>query len=152
MSNKIVPFSLKDAPSLIEKLFPVQKLSAESYKEQMAGSGKTLTALGSYWKGRKPLILNKACILGCLMPATDDPKRDLEIFEMLMAMDDESFVPRWKRKFRPKEILEKIKIDDVEAFFQSDPSGILPKSSPIDWTDDAYENIRVQWRDDVSSP
>ncbi len=30
------------------------------------GQGKTLTALGSYWKGRKPLILNKACILGCL--------------------------------------------------------------------------------------
>ena len=37
---------------LIEKLLPVQKLSAEAYKEQMAGSGKTLTALGSYWKGR----------------------------------------------------------------------------------------------------
>ena len=51
----------------------MQKLSAEAYKEQMAGSGKTLTALGSYWKGRKPLILNKACILGCLLPATDDP-------------------------------------------------------------------------------
>jgi putative DNA methylase len=73
MSNKIVPFSLKDAPSLIEKLFPVQKLSAESYKEQMAGSGKALTALGSYWKGRKPLVLNKACILGCLLPTSDDP-------------------------------------------------------------------------------
>ena len=56
------------------------------------GNGKTLTALGSYWKGRKPLILNKACILGCLLPATDDPVRDLEIFEKLMAMDDESFV------------------------------------------------------------
>ena len=67
--------------------------------------GKTLTALGSYWKGRKPLILNKACILGCLLPATDDPARDLEIFEKLMAMDDESFVVRWKRRPKPKEIL-----------------------------------------------
>ena len=95
MSNCITPFSLKDAPALIERLLPVQKLSAEAYKEQMAGSGKTLTALGSYWKGRKPLILNKACILGCLLPATDDPTRDLEIFEKLMAMDDESFVARW---------------------------------------------------------
>jgi putative DNA methylase len=47
MSNKIVPFSLKDAPSLIEHLFPVQKLSIESYKEQMAGGGKTLTGLGN---------------------------------------------------------------------------------------------------------
>ena len=105
MSNCITPFSLKDAPALIERLLPVQKLSAEAYKEQMAGSGKTLTALGSYWKGRKPLILNKACILGCLLPATDDPARDLEIFEKLMAMDDESFVARWKRRPRPKEIL-----------------------------------------------
>src|SRR5216684_4695354 len=88
------PSSLKDAPALIERLLPVQKLSAEAYKEQMAGSGKTLTALGSYWKGRKPLILNKACILGCLLPATDDPARDLEIFEMLMGMDMASLEER----------------------------------------------------------
>ena len=81
MSVKVVPFSLKDAPALIERLLPVQKLSAEAYKEQMANVGKTLTALGSYWKGRKPLILNKACILGCLLPATNDPARDLEVFD-----------------------------------------------------------------------
>jgi putative DNA methylase len=96
--TQIVPFSLKDAPALIEKLLPAQKLSAETYKEQMAVHGKTLTALGSYWKGRKPLILNKACILGALLPATDDLKRDLEIFEMLMAMDDKSLVKRMKLK------------------------------------------------------
>ncbi len=66
------PFEWKDKPAIIEHLFPVQKISAESYKEQMAGAGKTLTALGSYWKGRKPLILNKACILGSLLPVTDD--------------------------------------------------------------------------------
>ena len=87
MRGEVIPFSLKDAPALIERLMPVQKLSAEAYKEQMANVGKTLTALGSYWKGRKPLILDKACILGCLLPATDHPARDLEIFEMLMAMD-----------------------------------------------------------------
>ena len=68
----IVPFSLRDAPALIEKLLPVQKLSVEAYKEQMAGSGKALTALGSYWKGRKPLIMARACVLGCLLPATDN--------------------------------------------------------------------------------
>ena len=39
------------------------------------------------------------------LPATDDPTRDLEIFEKLMAMDDESFVVRWKRRPKPKEIL-----------------------------------------------
>lgn len=83
-------FEWKDKPALIEHLFPVQKISAEAYKEQMAGSGKTLTALGSYWKGRKPLILNKACILGSLLPLTDNPLKDLEVFEMLMGMDAES--------------------------------------------------------------
>ncbi|NMB12171.1 MAG: DUF1156 domain-containing protein, partial [Firmicutes bacterium] len=92
------PFEWKDEPSLIEHLFPVQKLSAESYKEQMAGSGKTLTVLGSYWKGRKPLVLNKACILASLLPATDDHLKDLEIFEMLMGMDYESMRKRIEQK------------------------------------------------------
>ena len=88
------PFEWKDKPALVEYLFPVQKISAESYKEQMAGAGKTLTALGSYWKGRKPLILNKACILGCLLPATEDRLKDLEIFEFLMGMDPDSMQKR----------------------------------------------------------
>src|SRR2546428_10786906 len=113
MTSSITPFSLKDAPALIERLLPVQKLSAEAYKEQMAVHGKTLTALGSYWKGRKPLILNKACILGCLLPATNNLGRDLEIFEKLMAMDDESFVVRWPRQPRPKEILGTLCIDQI---------------------------------------
>src|SRR6202167_382641 len=103
MSLPVTPFSLKDAPALIERLLPVQKLSAEAYKEQMAVQGKTLTALGSYWKGRKPLILNKACILGCLLPATDNPARDLAIFEKLMAMDDESFVARRETRVHPQD-------------------------------------------------
>lgn len=96
--NKIVPFSLKDAPALIEKLFPVQKLSVEAYKENQAVHGKTLTALGSYWKGRKVLILNKAVILGSLLPATTDLRRDLEVFELLMSMDLESMKGRLANK------------------------------------------------------
>lgn len=88
------PFEWKDKPALIEHLFPVQKISTESYKEQMAGAGKTLTALGSYWKGRKPLVLNKACILGALLPATDNSLKDLQIFELLMGMDSESMRKR----------------------------------------------------------
>src|SRR5436190_21530456 len=118
MSSRVTPFSLKDSPALIERLLPVQKLSAEAYKEQMAVHGKTLTALGSYWKGRKPLILNNACILGCLLPATANPARDLEIFEKLMAMDDESFVIRWKRRPKPKEILATLSIQNVEDYFR----------------------------------
>lgn len=88
------PFEWKDKPALIEHLFPVQKISTESYKEQMAGSGKTLTALGGYWKGRKPLVLNKACILGALLPVTENHIKDLEIFELLMGMDSESIRKR----------------------------------------------------------
>jgi putative DNA methylase len=146
MSHAVTPFSLKDAPALIERLLPVQKLSAEAYKEQMAVQGKTLTALGSYWKGRKPLILNKACILGCLLPVSDDPARDLEVFEKLMAMDDESFVARWKRRPKPKEILAKLSITKIADYFTIEPEGILPSSSPVDWSNLDYAKVKVEWR------
>src|SRR4051812_48603310 len=129
MSSSVTPLSLRDAPALIERLLPVQKLSAESFKEQMAVHGKTLTALGSYRKGRKPLILNKACILGCLLPATENPGRDLEIFEKLMAMDEESFVVRWKRRPRPKEILGKLSIARIADYFTASLEGVLPASA-----------------------
>jgi putative DNA methylase len=150
MNDVVTPFSLKDAPALIERLLPVQKLSAEAYKEQMAGSGKTLTALGSYWKGRKPLILNKACVLGCLLPATDDPARDLEIFEKLMAMDDESFVVRWKRRAKPKEILATLSIAHIADYFTVVPRGVLPASAPVDWSKHEYDTVKVTWRTDIT--
>ena len=126
------PVLAQGRPALIERLLPVQKLSAEAYKEQMAGSGKTLTALGSYWKGRKPLILNKACILGCLLPATDDPARDLEIFEKLMAMDDESFVARWKRRPKPKEILATLSMPASPTTSPSSPKAFCRRQRQ--WT------------------
>jgi len=91
----LTPFSLRDAPAFIERQFPVGRLSAEAYKERKAGAGQTLTALGSYWKGRKPLILVRAVVLGCLLPATDDLAADLDIFLRLMAMDDAAFGRRF---------------------------------------------------------
>jgi putative DNA methylase len=150
MSNSVEPLTLKDAPALIEHLLPVQKLSAEAYKEQMAVHGKTLTALGSYWKGRKPLILNKACVLGCLLPATTNARRDLEIFEKLMAMDDESFVARWPRRHRPYEILAALSIARVADYFVSDPPMLLPQSAPVDWSKPELKDVEVRWRDDIS--
>jgi putative DNA methylase len=93
----LAQFSLRDAPSLIERQFPVGRLSAEAYKERKAGAGQTLTALGSYWKGRKPLILVRAVVLGCLLPATDDAAADLDIFLKLMAMDDDAFGRRFDK-------------------------------------------------------
>ncbi len=93
--SAVVPFSLRDVPSLIERAWPTAKISAETQKERKAGSGQTLTSLGSYWKGRKPLILTRACVLAALMPATDDLERDVEIFEKLMGMADETFGRRF---------------------------------------------------------
>lgn len=80
----------KDAHSFIEMQFPVSRISAETYKERKAGSGQTLTSLGSYWKGRKPLVLVRAALLGCLLPATGDPLADLRVFLLLMGIDDAS--------------------------------------------------------------
>ena len=62
-TSTLEPLALKDAPSLIERVFPAQKISAESQKERKAGAGQTLTALGSYWKGRKPLITALSAIM-----------------------------------------------------------------------------------------
>jgi putative DNA methylase len=150
VNRPVKPFSLKDAPALIERLLPVQKLSAEAYKEQMAVQGKTLTALGSYWKGRKPLILNKACVLGCLLPATVNPARDLEIFEKLMAMDDESFVVRWKRRPKPNEILGTLAISKIADYFTAEPEGVLPSFAPVDWSIPNYSEVKVSWRKDIA--
>jgi putative DNA methylase len=95
-NDSVVPFSLRDTPSLIEKAWPTAKISAETQKERKAVQGQTLTGLGSYWKGRKPLILTRACVLASLMPATDDLERDVEIFEKLMGMSDETFGRRYE--------------------------------------------------------
>ncbi len=92
----LAPFSLKDAPSFIETQFPVGRMSAEAYKERKAVAGQTLTGLGSYWKGRKPLILVRAVVLGTLLPATDLPEKDLEIFLKLLGMHDNQIARRRK--------------------------------------------------------
>lgn len=90
----VMAFSLAGAPSFIERVWPAQKISKESEAERKSVSGQTLTGLGGYWKGRKPLILNRACILGALLPATEDAEADLAVFERLMMMDDYGFVLR----------------------------------------------------------
>ena len=97
----------------IETQFPIARLSAESYKERKANNGQTLTRLGKWW-GRKPLILVRASILGMLMPASDDPKKDREIFLKILTMDDDGAwqrctgdipVVEWRR-FAPPEVQE----------------------------------------------
>lgn len=158
-SASVTPFSLQHKPALIETLLPVQRLSIDVYKERMAGSGQTLTALGSYWKGRKPLVLNRACVLGALLPATGNPKADLEVFELLMAMDDTSLSKR-KGLPKPKNIVAKLDIPNIWDWFQVSPAEAqtaLPTEAPFDLDDYEFTNangratpIRLQWRDDIS--
>lgn len=100
-------------PQFIETQFPIARLSAESFRERKAVSGQTLTGLGKWW-GRKPLILVRAAIVGMLMPASDDPQRDRDIFLKILTMDDDGVwlrctgdipVVEWRR-FAPPDIQE----------------------------------------------
>ena len=115
----LTPLALKDAPALIETVFPAQKVSFEAQKERKANLGQTLTGLGSYWKGRKPLILVRAIVLGCLLPPTDDAEADLALFEKLMAFDDEGLARRAlaANAFSATQLQELIPVSDPERYF-----------------------------------
>jgi len=91
--------------SFIERQFPVSKISKESYKERKAGASQTLTGLGKWW-GRKPLILVRAAILGCLMPASDNPKKDMDIFLKILSMDNHGLELRKEKSFTVAEMYE----------------------------------------------
>lgn len=97
--------------SFIERQFPVSKISKESCKERKAGQSQTLTGLGKWW-GRKPLLLVRAVILGCLMPASDDPKKDTEVFLTLLSMDAKGLESRRKKKLSMAEICKRVFADE----------------------------------------
>ena len=115
----LIPLALQDAPSLIELVFPAQKMSFEAQAERKAVAAQTLTGLGSYWKGRKPLILVRAIVLGILLPVTDDAEQDLAVFEKLMAFDEESLARRAlaANALSAARLQELIPISDPERFF-----------------------------------
>jgi adenine-specific DNA methylase len=114
------------AACFIERQFPVARISAESYKERKANYSQTLTGLGKWW-GRKPLVLVRATILGLLLPSTDDPKRDREIFLALMMMDDEGL---WRRK--DKSIAGKRLIEELLRLPPSVQQRFLKPDAPPD--------------------
>jgi putative DNA methylase len=157
--NIVTPFSLKNTPALIESVLPVQRISIEVYKERMANTGQSLTGLGSYWKGRKPLVLNRVCVLASLLPATNDPKKDLEIFELLMSMDDIS-VSKRKGLPKPDDIVRNMQIPNIWRYFTvtlEQAKEILPESAPFDMSDypvkdknGKFMTPRLHWRNDVS--
>jgi putative DNA methylase len=111
--------------SFIETQFPVSKLSKESYKERKAGSNQTLTGLGKWW-GRKPLVLVRATILGLLMPTTDNPKKDMEIFLKIMTMDNEGLILRKNKKLTTKQLFENTKESEKEKYFKIENDQFIP--------------------------
>jgi adenine-specific DNA methylase len=103
--------------SFIEVQFPVSKISKESYKERKAGQSQTLTGLGKWW-GRKPLILVRSTLLGLLMPATNKPAKDRDIFLKILMMDSAGV---WNRKNKPMKdeiIIENLSLNELKVFFE----------------------------------
>ena len=99
---------LANAPCFIETQFPVAKVSIESYKERKAVSGQTLTGLGKWW-GRKPLILVRAVLLGLLMPASNDPEKDREIFLKILTMDKKGLLRRKSKSIPAGRLFEELR-------------------------------------------
>ncbi|EFN4613362.1 DUF1156 domain-containing protein [Escherichia coli] len=153
--TELTPFEFKDAPALIEAVYPAQKISFEAQKERKANLGQTLTGLGSYWKGRKPLILVRSVVLGTLLPQTEDTEKDLEIFEMLMGFDIESLAKRAliQNDIKPAEIAARIQLHNPWDYF----------SHNVKVTDDSFNEIdtlqfpinsdalglKLRWRRDI---
>lgn len=159
--NDLTPLALKDAPALIETVFPAQKVSIEAQEERNAGAGQTLTSLGSFWKGRKPLILVRSIILGILLPPTGSPERDLEIFEKLMAFDDHGLARRAlaksrassKNSLKPSDLASRVTIANPWDYFTfagqkdiQDDHPLLSETCPFDARN---LGISLRWRRDV---
>ena len=108
--------------SFIEVQFPVSKISKESYKERKANLGQTLTGLGKWW-GRKPLILVRATILGLLLPATDNPVKDREIYLKLLTMDEDGLLKRKTKSLSTKDIYRLLDNTEKEKYFVIDDKG-----------------------------
>ena len=152
----LVHNSLRDAPALIETVFPAQKISFEAQKERKANLGQTLTALGSYWKGRKPLILVRAIVLGSLLPPTDNPENDLDIFEKLMGFDEEGLARRAliQNALKPADIAARIELDNPWDYFKAKIHSSGISGGDLRWwtfpLDTEAKGITIRWHRDIS--
>lgn len=111
--------------SFIEVQFPVSKVSKESYKERKAGSGQTLTGIGKWW-GRKPLVLVRAALLGLLLPVSDEPKKDMDIFLKIMSMDKNGLLNRKTKSISAKDAFEILTIRERERYFAQKDGELTP--------------------------
>ncbi len=79
----------------------------ESYRERKAVHSQTLTGLGKWW-GRKPLVLVRAALLGLLLPGTDNPEADRDVFLRLMTMDEEGLRRRKDKPIPAARLVEEL--------------------------------------------
>lgn len=155
-TTTLTPLALKDAPALIETVFPAQKVSFEAQQERTSVQSQTLTGLGSYWKGRKPLILVRAIVLGSLLPPTDDAQADLALFEKLMAFDDEGLARRALvgNAVSPAEIAARIELDEPWEYFKATIKRGGVTGGDVRWMsfplDADAECISLRWRRGLS--
>ncbi|MEE2003047.1 DUF1156 domain-containing protein [Alkalimonas sp. MEB108] len=150
-----IPYALKDAPTLIEAAYPAQKISFEAQTERKAVGAQTLTGLGSYWKGRKPLILVRSIILGCLLPQTEDTEKDLEIFEMLMGFDIESLAKRAliQNEIKPADIAARVNLPNPWDYFSHNVKETDENFNEIDTLKFPINSdglgLKLRWRRDI---
>jgi len=124
--------------SFIEVQFPVSKVSKESYKERKANLGQTLTGLGKWW-GRKPLVLVRAAILGLLMPAGSDPKKDMDIFLKVMTMDRKGLLLRKNKSITAADAYEVMTPRERTQYFDIEKSAKWKKDLSMDEKNEAVE-------------
>ncbi|MDT7223911.1 anti-phage-associated DUF1156 domain-containing protein [Citrobacter freundii] len=152
---ELTPFALKDAPSLIEAVYPVQKISFEAQQERTSVQSQTLTGLGSYWKGRKPLILVRSIILGSLLPQTNNREKDLALFEMLLGFDPLSLSKRaiTLGSIKPIDILSSVSLHNPWDFFShnlKDDNEYYREVSTLQAPFDSNElGLKIKWRKDI---
>lgn len=108
--------------AFIEQQFPVSKVSKESYKERKGVQSQTLTPLGKWW-GRKPLVLVRATIIGLLLPATQDPEKDQEVFLRLMTMDEDGLLRRRSKNLKISEVAELLTEEERAPYLRMNDSG-----------------------------
>lgn len=120
----------RSVPRFIETQFPIARLSAESYKERKAGASQTLTGLGKWW-GRKPLILVRASIVGMLMPASENPKKDREIFLKILTMDDDGTWQRSRGKIKDRNTFDALPY--AERLMDSERPENVAGPTPAAW-------------------
>ncbi len=134
--------------TFIETQFPVSLISKETLKEGDSKQSQTLTGLGKWW-GRKELILIRASILGMLMPASNNPQKDREVFLQILTMDLDGLWQRRSKAIPVKAIYEWLqqntnviteRLETVQALFTTNAK------DSISWT----KGIKQSQKDEIT--